>query len=111
MAFCVCCNERIVTLANLIWPCGPMDKASDYESGDSRFDSWQGRLALDPFHDPFAVLLTRTPLQLETDTIPNFETRLSLSNAQHMHTIFIPYVCLSIAKMRFTKPSLSCHTE
>ena len=21
-----------------------MDKASDYESGDSRFDSWQGRL-------------------------------------------------------------------
>ena len=25
------------------WPCGPMDKASDYESGDSRFESWQGR--------------------------------------------------------------------
>ena len=24
-------------------PCGPMDKASDYESGDSRFESWQGR--------------------------------------------------------------------
>ena len=21
--------------------CGPMDKASDYESGDSRFESWQ----------------------------------------------------------------------
>ena len=25
------------------WPCGPMDKASDYESGDSRFESWHGR--------------------------------------------------------------------
>ena len=25
------------------WPCGPMEKASDYESGDSRFESWQGR--------------------------------------------------------------------
>ena len=23
--------------------CGPMDKASDYESGDSRFESWQDR--------------------------------------------------------------------
>ena len=27
----------------ILWPCGPMDKASDYESGDSRFESWQGR--------------------------------------------------------------------
>ena len=26
------------------WPSGPMDKASDYESGDSRFESWRGRL-------------------------------------------------------------------
>ena len=24
-------------------PRGPMDKASDYESGDSRFESWRGR--------------------------------------------------------------------
>ena len=24
-------------------PCGPMDKAPDFESGDSRFESWQGR--------------------------------------------------------------------
>ena len=24
-------------------PCGPMDKASDHESGDSRIESWQGR--------------------------------------------------------------------
>ena len=28
-------------------PCGPMDKASDYESGDSRFESWQGRQILE----------------------------------------------------------------
>ena len=25
-----------------VWPCGPTDKASDYGSGDSRFESWQG---------------------------------------------------------------------
>ena len=25
------------------WPCGARDKASDYESTDSRFESWQGR--------------------------------------------------------------------
>ena len=25
------------------WPRGPTDKASDYESGDSRFESWRGR--------------------------------------------------------------------
>ena len=25
------------------YPCGATDKASDYESGDSRFESWQGR--------------------------------------------------------------------
>ena len=25
------------------WPCGATDKASDYESGDSRFESWLGR--------------------------------------------------------------------
>ena len=25
------------------WPCGATDKESDYESGDSRFESWQGR--------------------------------------------------------------------
>ena len=25
------------------WRCGATDKASDYEAGDSRFGSWQGR--------------------------------------------------------------------
>ena len=28
----------------IIWPCGPTDKASDYESGDCRFESCQGQL-------------------------------------------------------------------
>ena len=28
----------------MIWPCGPTDKASDYESGDCRFESCQGQL-------------------------------------------------------------------
>ena len=27
-----------------VWPRGPMDKASDYESGYSRFESWRGQL-------------------------------------------------------------------
>ena len=26
-----------------MWPCGPTDKASDYESGDCRFESCQGQ--------------------------------------------------------------------
>ena len=30
-------------LHNHRWPRGPTDKASDYESGDSRFESWRGR--------------------------------------------------------------------
>ena len=34
---------------NVVWPCGPTDKASDYESGDSRFESWQGRFFLHSF--------------------------------------------------------------
>ena len=25
------------------WPCGAADKESDYGSGESRFESWQGR--------------------------------------------------------------------
>ena len=25
------------------WPCGASDKVPDYESGDSRFESWEGR--------------------------------------------------------------------
>ena len=25
------------------WPCGATDKASNYKSGDSMFESWQGR--------------------------------------------------------------------
>ena len=30
--------------SNMFWPCGPTDKASDYESGDCRFESCQGQL-------------------------------------------------------------------
>ena len=32
----------------MIWPCGPTDKASDYESGDCRFESCQGQTFLPP---------------------------------------------------------------
>ena len=36
-------NSKIFAKLFVWRPCGPMDKASDYESGDSRFESWQGR--------------------------------------------------------------------
>ena len=32
-----------VSLGRNRWPCGPTDKASDYESGDCRFESCQGQ--------------------------------------------------------------------
>ena len=35
-------------------PCGPMDKASDYGSGDSRFESWQGRILFSLFLKGFS---------------------------------------------------------
>ena len=43
----VSCTLYLIFTAIIIylnsWPCGSMDKASEYESGDSRFESWQGR--------------------------------------------------------------------
>ena len=40
---------NIMTRAGIFsWPCGPTDKASDYESGDCRFESCQGQ----PFYPP-----------------------------------------------------------
>ena len=39
------------------WLRGPMDKASDYESGDSRFESWRGR----SFFKRFYVFSTGEP--------------------------------------------------
>ena len=30
-------------LTETSWPCRAMDKASEYESEDSRFESWEGR--------------------------------------------------------------------
>ena len=36
------------------WPRGPTDKASDYESGDCRFESCRGR---QPFFSPFHILI------------------------------------------------------
>ena len=34
---------RLICGRVMIWPCGPTDKASDYESGDCRFESCQGQ--------------------------------------------------------------------
>ena len=39
----ITCQITAYSRSGLAWPCGPMDKASDYESGDSRFESWHGR--------------------------------------------------------------------
>ena len=35
--------------AHYDWPCGPTDKASDYESGDCRFESCQGQNIFENF--------------------------------------------------------------
>ena len=37
----LCSECQVVTTRH--WPCGPTDKASDYESGDCRFESCQGQ--------------------------------------------------------------------
>ena len=37
----LCSECQVVTARH--WPCGPTDKASDYESGDCRFESCQGQ--------------------------------------------------------------------
>ena len=39
----VFCQTHLFIFFELFRSCGPMDKASDYESGDSRFESWQDR--------------------------------------------------------------------
>ena len=33
----------LISMVKFSRSCGPTDKASDYESGDSRFESWQDR--------------------------------------------------------------------
>ena len=38
--------QKLRTCTTFRWPCGPMDKASVYGTGDSRFESWQGHLLL-----------------------------------------------------------------
>ena len=40
---CVVCWLHPIVCVFVGRPCGPTDKASDYGSGDSRFESWQGR--------------------------------------------------------------------
>ena len=52
------------------WPCGATDKASDYESGDSRFESWQGR-----------IILSHT----KRDFIPNIYCHYYLPQIRHYY--------------------------
>ena len=53
-----------------------MDKASDYESGDSRFKSWQGRNILEPI-----ILL-----------IVQIVARLSgILNSKHAHSAYVSF--------------------
>ena len=48
-----------------VWrPCGPMDKAPDYGSGDSRFESWQGRFSFPFFSFLFPLFFLNTHLYL-----------------------------------------------
>ena len=42
--YCAAVPGRNLETKLVVWPCGPTDKASDYESGDCRFESCQGQL-------------------------------------------------------------------
>ena len=53
------------------WPCGATDKASDYESGDSRFESWQGRNILS---------------HAKIDFLPNIYWHYCLQRIRHLTT-------------------------
>ena len=55
----VSCNQMVTSE---IRPRGPMDKASDYESGDSRFESWRGHSTF--VH--FAIITNSQKVKLST---------------------------------------------
>ena len=60
----ICCYSQLQKLSLNIqhWSCGPMDKASDYESGDCRFESCQDQIFCQTFQNQkstrFIVLST-----------------------------------------------------
>ena len=68
-------------------PCGPTDKASDYESGDSRFESWQGR-----FFSLF-ITLTNNSIHISLVTcahfyVPNFQFPLHVYPYLHSSALY-----------------------
>ena len=70
-------GDNLINIKNPISynrPRGPTDKASDYESGDSRFESWRGRfffkrfIARDTFFF-FKSIITSSPNRLWPDSL------------------------------------------
>ena len=70
-------GDKLINMKNPISnnrPRGPTDKASDYESGDSRFESWRGRfffkrfIARDTFFF-FKSIITSSPNRLWLDSL------------------------------------------
>ncbi len=74
------------------WPRGPMDKAPDYGSGDSRFESWRGRQLFysSGVHDHFQRVLPRRSLVLYLlECFSNRVTQTSIDTAKP-HQIAVP---------------------
>ena len=58
-------GDKLINIKNPISynrPRGPTDKASDYESGDSRFESWRGRFFFKHFITRGTNILFSNPL-------------------------------------------------
>ena len=75
----------------VVWrPCGPMDKASDYESGDSRFESWQGRAISFSLNLFFFSLSFFPLLKYSLFSIPNKGRKTIINSEIGRTSVIIP---------------------
>ena len=87
-------------------PCGPTDKASDYESGDSRFESWRGRFF-------FKRFIARDTIFFFKSIITSFPNRLWLdslrsNDATVARTSLKKWICVPSVLIAIIPPFLLC---
>ena len=83
-------NCKIFTKFVVCRPCGPMDKASDYESGDSRFESWQGRAASFSHNLFFFFFVLFPSLKYSLFSIPNKGRKTRINPEIGRTSVIIP---------------------
>ena len=71
-----------------MWLCGLMDKASDFESGDSRFKSWQSRFCHE-WNFIFACSLSLHVLIILKTTKIDIKHILQISFTFHVHVLYL----------------------